>query len=118
MLADMLAPETDWRTVAILVAQLLTLAYLVYAFRRVARNQVELAEYLLHDPADWSSESLLAAIETGKNLSIRLSDPIPVHILYFTAWVDETGTVHFRDDVYGHDDALARALGEPASGAH
>jgi len=81
-------------------------------------SPVELAEYLLHDPADWSSESLLAAIETGKNLSIRLSDPIPVHILYFTAWVDETGTVHFRDDVYGHDDALARALGEPAPGAH
>ncbi|MHC1699302.1 MAG: murein L,D-transpeptidase [Geobacteraceae bacterium] len=76
-------------------------------------SPVELAEYLLHDPADWSSESLLAAIETGKNLSIRLSDPIPVHILYFTAWADETGTVHFRDDVYGHDDALARALGEP-----
>jgi murein L,D-transpeptidase YcbB/YkuD len=73
-------------------------------------SPVELAEYLLHDPADWNSESLLAAIKTGKNLSIRLSDPIPVHILYFTAWVDETGTVHFRDDVYGHDYALARAL--------
>lgn len=81
-------------------------------------SPVELAEYLLHDPADWSSESLLAAIETGENLSIRLSDPIPVHILYFTAWVDETGTAHFRDDVYGHDDALARALGEPVPGAH
>ncbi|MRR56205.1 MAG: peptidoglycan-binding protein [Deltaproteobacteria bacterium] len=76
-------------------------------------SPVELAEYLLHDPADWSSESLFAAIKSGKNLSIRLSDPVPVHILYFTAWVDETGTVHFRDDVYGHDDILARALGEP-----
>ncbi|MRR33343.1 peptidoglycan-binding protein, partial [bacterium] len=81
-------------------------------------SPLELAEYLLHAPADWSSESLLAAIETGENLSIRLSDPIPVHILYFTAWVDETGTVNFRDDVYGHDEALARALGEPAPGAH
>lgn len=81
-------------------------------------SPVELAEYLLQDPADWSSESLLAAIETGKNLSIRLSEPIPVHILYFTTWVDESGSVHFRDDVYGHDDALACALGEPAPGAH
>lgn len=80
-------------------------------------SPVELAEYLLHDSADWSGESLLAAIETGKNLAIRLSSPIQVHILYFTAWVDETGSVHFRGDVYGHDDALARALGEPAPGA-
>lgn len=76
-------------------------------------SPVELAEYLLLDPADWNSESLLAAIETGKNVSIRLSEPIPVHILYFTAWVDEAGAIHFRDDVYGHDDMLARALGDP-----
>lgn len=77
-------------------------------------SPLELAEYLLQNPADWSSESLLDAIKSGKNLSIRLSDPIPVHLLYFTVWVDETGTVHFRDDVYGHDEVLARALGEPA----
>jgi len=81
-------------------------------------SPVELAEYLLHDSADWSGESLLAAIETGENIGIRLSDPTPVHVMYFTAWVDETGTVHFRDDVYGHDDALARVLGEPARGVH
>jgi len=77
-------------------------------------SPVELAVNLLHDSVVWSSESLLAAIETGENLSIRLSDPTPVHILYFTAWVDESGTVNFRDDVYGHDGALASAMSAPA----
>ncbi|MEJ2502097.1 MAG: L,D-transpeptidase family protein [Gemmatimonadota bacterium] len=34
-------------------------------------------------------------------------DPeIPVYILYFTAWVDEDGTIRFHDDVYDRDATL------------
>ncbi len=77
-------------------------------------NPVELADYLLRNTSDWNSESLLTAIESGKNRTLRLPDPTPVHILYFTAWVDEEGMVHFRNDIYGHDAELARALSVPA----
>jgi murein L,D-transpeptidase YcbB/YkuD len=77
-------------------------------------SPVELAEYLLRDISAWNSESLLSAIETGENRILRLPDPTPVHILYFTAWVDETGTIHFRNDVYGHDGELAQALSASA----
>jgi murein L,D-transpeptidase YcbB/YkuD len=41
---------------------------------------------------------------------VRLEEPVPVHLTYFTAWVDPNGRAAFREDVYGHDAAHARAL--------
>jgi L,D-transpeptidase YcbB len=73
-------------------------------------SPVELADYLLRDNSAWNGEALLSAIETGENRILPLPDPTPVHILYFTAWVDETGMIHFRNDVYGHDGELLQAL--------
>jgi len=37
--------KVDWRSLIVLL-QVVMLGYLVFAFRRIARNQVELAEYL------------------------------------------------------------------------
>ena len=37
----------------------------------------------------------------------------PVYIVYETVWVDDDGTVEFRDDIYGHDARQERVL--PAS---
>jgi len=36
--------------------------------------------------------------------------PIPVLIVYFTAWVDKSGVLNFRKDIYGHDEQLAAKL--------
>jgi murein L,D-transpeptidase YcbB/YkuD len=33
-----------------------------------------------------------------------------VYITYFTAWVDETGDINFRRDIYGHDAKLAKEI--------
>ncbi len=48
-----------------------------------------------------------------------MATPMPVYLTYITAFVDEDGTVQFRNDVYGRDRRLAAALttinaGEPA----
>jgi murein L,D-transpeptidase YcbB/YkuD len=70
----------------------------------------DLLWYLLRDDARWTAEDVRAAIESGKERVLRLSNPLPIHILYWTAWVDEKGRVHFRKDVYGRDEKLALAL--------
>ena len=73
---------------------------------------MELAEYLLRGDPKWSRAALQAAIDTGESKSIKLPRPIPVHILYWTAWMEPDGTVQFRDDLYGHDAELEKALGQ------
>ena len=52
-------------------------------------------------------ERALAERETTR---VRLRSPVPTHLAYFTAWVDEGGEVQRRADVYGHDPALREAL--------
>jgi len=63
----------------------------------------ELASYLLAGDPKWTPEAVAAAVAAGERVTIPLRRPLPVHILYQTAWVDAAGTVQFRDDVYGHD---------------
>jgi murein L,D-transpeptidase YcbB/YkuD len=71
---------------------------------------LELAEYVLRDLPDWNSEKILAAIESGETHVVRLRDSLSVHLLYWTAWLDEDGRVHFREDIYARDAAIVRAL--------
>lgn len=55
--------------------------------------------------------ALEAGIATGIRRAIRLREPLLVYVTYLTAFVNADGTVHFRDDVYGRDERLARQLG-------
>jgi murein L,D-transpeptidase YcbB/YkuD len=67
----------------------------------------KLAEYLLKN-TEWTPEKIRAAMDSGKEQFVQLKTPVAVSIIYFTAWVDEDGLVHYREDIYGHDrDAVA-----------
>ena len=46
----------------------------------------------------------------GDNVSVRLTQRVPVFIVYGTALAYENNEVHFYDDIYGHDARLAQAL--------
>jgi murein L,D-transpeptidase YcbB/YkuD len=70
---------------------------------------LDLAVYALHGTL-WTREALLAAIAQGDERTIRLPEPLPTYVGYWTAWVEENGTVHFRSDLYGRDHRLDRAL--------
>ncbi|MFH1313858.1 MAG: L,D-transpeptidase family protein [Candidatus Eisenbacteria bacterium] len=73
---------------------------------------IELAEYVLRDDPKWNRDAVLAVIGRRVEQTVRLPESIPVHVLYWTAWVDAFGTVHFREDIYGRDKLLAEALAE------
>ena len=37
-----------------------------------------------------------------------MARPIPVAWVYLTGWASPDGTIHFRNDVYGHDKVPAK----------
>lgn len=74
---------------------------------RVERPK-ELADFLLRH--EWSPEEIEHTLQSSERRVIQLSHSLPVYILYLTTWVDEEGTLQFREDPYGHDDQLWTAL--------
>ncbi len=64
---------------------------------------VALAKYVLRDQPRWTPDAITAAMHSGTETHVKLREAIPVHILYFTSWVDGKGGLQFRDDVYGYD---------------
>ncbi|PRY10156.1 murein L,D-transpeptidase YcbB/YkuD [Pontibacter ummariensis] len=69
----------------------------------------DLATYLLQDKG-WSRSQVLRAMNAREQQRVNLEEDVPVYLVYFTAWVGDDGEVHFRDDLYGHDKALAQKL--------
>ena len=65
---------------------------------------VDLAEFMLKDDPDWPRSRIDAVLKTGKTTLVKLQNPLPVHITYMTAWVDEAGIMQFRKDAYDYDD--------------
>jgi len=73
---------------------------------------IDLAGYLLKGDSRWTRENLLDAINMGVEQTVRLPEQVAVHLLYWTAWADEEGYIQFRNDIYGRDKLLKKALQE------
>lgn len=79
-------------------------------------DPVALGAFVLAKNGDWDADRIAEAMQ-DTSLTARevpLEDPIPVYIVYLTAWVDDSGQVQFRDDVYGHDARMQADLHERA----
>lgn len=75
----------------------------------------ELAAFLLRNQLDgqqpWTVARVQTAMDSGKdNRQVNLAVKVPVLLLYVTAVAEEDGTVHFFDDIYGHDKRLNALL--------
>lgn len=75
-------------------------------------DPVKLAEVILAEDRRMSAERVRGFAKEGaaQNNAIGLNRHIPVHITYFTAYVDEAGKVSTFKDVYGHEERIRLAL--------
>lgn len=75
----------------------------------------------LDDPHEFAYEILSRQVDdpvsyfkrihaSGENTRIPLETPIPVHLIYRTAFTKAKGQMNYRNDVYGRDAMLWRAL--------
>ncbi|MCY4336872.1 MAG: L,D-transpeptidase family protein [Litoreibacter sp.] len=51
-----------------------------------------------------------STLNRGKEKRVDLQKPLPVHLAYFTAFVDAKGKPQYRRDVYGRDTRILAAL--------
>ena len=73
-------------------------------------NPVQLAQYLLNDQPAWNPSKIQKAMNGEEEKFVKLKNPVPVLITYYTAWVDEKGILNFREDIYDHDLELSRKM--------
>jgi L,D-transpeptidase YcbB len=76
-------------------------------------HPLELAAYLLRGTSLENLSALRTALDSGMTQTVQLPNPVPVHLLYWTSWVDAQGILHFRQDIYNRDRTLRQALDSP-----
>ena len=72
------------------------------------RDPLKLAELVLAEDRGWTAGRVTAAVQRGpKDNQINLTTKVPVHMTYFTAWVEDDGKLRIYGDVYGHENRIA-----------
>ncbi|RWM20112.1 MAG: murein L,D-transpeptidase [Mesorhizobium sp.] len=69
------------------------------------QNVRDLVTWILRDTPGWNRQHFEAAIKSGENIPVQVTNPVPVYFLYISAWSTGPGVVQFRDDIYGLDGA-------------
>ena len=75
----------------------------------------------VHEPLDFAAKlfelaggmdtsSIRPIVASKKTKRVNLGTKLPVHLAYFTAWVDENGVPQFFDDVYKRDRMVAKFM--------
>lgn len=70
----------------------------------------KMAEWLLRNQPEWSTEKIVSAMNQTTEKGVKIKNPVPVFIIYYTSWVDDKGQLNFRDDVYQHDSELMKKM--------
>lgn len=73
------------------------------------QNVREMVTWLL-EPNGWTRARVDAMFRSGEQLDVKLDRPMPIHMVYVTAWASEDGVVQFREDIYQRDGLEAVAL--------
>jgi murein L,D-transpeptidase YcbB/YkuD len=74
------------------------------------QDPFDFAYTLLARQSDTPKELFQTALATRKTVKIVLEQPLPIHLIYRTAFTSLKGGVEFRRDVYGRDAKIWNAL--------
>ncbi len=75
-------------------------------------DPIALARYVLRDQPEWTEQKIRGAMNARQEHTVKLKTTLPVHIGYWTAWVEPDGkTVTFTDDPYEIDPRHAALSG-------
>ena len=93
-----------------------------YLFNRSARAKSsgcvrvfdprKIAEFLLKDNPDWTSEKIDEVLAEGETYNVGAKRSIPVYFDYKTAWLDSTGILVLGHDIYDLDETSYRDMME------
>ena len=64
---------------------------------------IDLVEALLDGKPGWGQSKIDSVLDHGKTTYVRLPQAVPVYMIYWTAFIDESGKLQSRDDVYHWD---------------
>lgn len=67
------------------------------------QQPIDMAAFLLADDPEYPRARIDQIVESGKTVLVPLRTPMPVHVVYMTAWTDEDGVLQFRKDMYKYD---------------
>lgn len=71
----------------------------------------DFAKAVMGPDSRWSEDRLKDLIGGGRERYVFLPEPLPIHIEYFTAFVDADGRLQVRKDIYGYAHKVDVALG-------
>lgn len=75
------------------------------------RDPLKLAEVILSNDKGWTRAQVDKQANSGPdNTEIKLTTPIPIHITYFTAWVDGDDKLQTVADIYGHESRIQMGI--------
>jgi murein L,D-transpeptidase YcbB/YkuD len=77
---------------------------------------LQFTEHLLSDQPEWTPARIRQVVADGIERRVNLRQPVPVYLLYFTAFVDPDGTLHLRPDLYQRDERVRSASVTPIPG--
>ena len=78
---------------------------------------IELLMLIAQNHAGLSEAQVRVMLDSKQEKTVLMQTRLPVHIQYWTTWIDEDNRIHYRSDIYQRDAAIIEALSaKPPSG--
>ncbi len=74
-------------------------------------DPVQFAKIVLaSNDGDWTPERIQAEVDKTNTRWLRIAEPLPLRVVYWTVFEDEDGAINFRHDIYNYDRFLLESL--------